>query len=342
MARAPNDVIYCFRVEWYDEQACFARTYLLSYYLVDDTMSMHDVKNNRMFLKRSTASVQLQDLFIGASIHVNGRQLTVVAYGNAFTTKTLSEKRRSVVVALNAEQFGRVGDVMLAMGQRGVQIGRIRSVKLTPAQADKYGDPALAREQAVCAVELIGDVAVDAAKDLLGQDVSGRSSEDDIKFFFATPLATSASYRGTICIIKPHILAEGCEAEIVNIIQREGFKIGALQRLSLDLQAASEFFDIYQDVVPYAARMIKELQSGACIALEIHGEDVHHRFRALCGPSDPEIAKHIRPHTIRANYGKDLVHNAVHCTDLEGDGPLESDFLFSSVQASELIKAGTY
>ena len=36
-----------------------------------------------------------------------------------------------------------------------------------------------------------------------------------------------------------------------------------------------------------------------------------------------EIARHLRPTTLRALYGKDKAHNAVHCTDLPEDGELE-------------------
>ena len=36
-----------------------------------------------------------------------------------------------------------------------------------------------------------------------------------------------------------------------------------------------------------------------------------------------EIARHIRPRTLRALYGKDKVKNAVHCTDLAEDSTLE-------------------
>jgi nucleoside diphosphate kinase len=36
-----------------------------------------------------------------------------------------------------------------------------------------------------------------------------------------------------------------------------------------------------------------------------------------------EIARHIRPRTLRALYGKDKVKNAVHCTDLAEDASLE-------------------
>ena len=36
-----------------------------------------------------------------------------------------------------------------------------------------------------------------------------------------------------------------------------------------------------------------------------------------------EIARHRRPATLRALYGKDKVKNSVHCTDLPEDGVLE-------------------
>jgi nucleoside-diphosphate kinase len=48
----------------------------------------------------------------------------------------------------------------------------------------------------------------------------------------------------------------------------------------------------------------------------------------LCGPIDPEIAKNLRPNTLRAKFGVDRVKNAIHCTDLPEDGVLESQYFF--------------
>lgn len=41
-----------------------------------------------------------------------------------------------------------------------------------------------------------------------------------------------------------------------------------------------------------------------------------------------DIAREIRPNTIRARFGVNTVKNAVHCTDLEEDCLLEVEYFF--------------
>lgn len=70
---------------------------------------------------------------------------------------------------------------------------------------------------------------------------------------------------------------------------------------------------------------------GPCVALEISGKsedmDVHREFRLLTGPPG-QIAKQIRPHTLRARFGISRYRNAVHCTDLPEDTVLELEYFF--------------
>jgi nucleoside-diphosphate kinase len=72
--------------------------------------------------------------------------------------------------------------------------------------------------------------------------------------------------------------------------------------------------------------------NGPCIVLEIRQENVVKAFRDLVGPMDPEIAKNLRPNTLRAKVGMDRIRNAIHCTDLPEDGTLESEYWFSIQQ----------
>ena len=75
--------------------------------------------------------------------------------------------------------------------------------------------------------------------------------------------------------------------------------------------------------------MVTELNAGPILVLELTGKggaDIVSQFRDFVGPSDPSLAKQIRPNSIRAKFGADKVKNAVHCTDLPGDGVLEVCF----------------
>ncbi len=53
--------------------------------------------------------------------------------------------------------------------------------------------------------------------------------------------------------------------------------------------------------------MAEELTTGPCVALEVRQENAVKGFRELCGPLDPEVARQIRPNSIRARFGIDKV-----------------------------------
>jgi len=56
-------------------------------------MLQYDLKNGRSFLRRSKVdNVRMCDLFLGASVHILGRQLTLVEYANEFTRKRFGFK----------------------------------------------------------------------------------------------------------------------------------------------------------------------------------------------------------------------------------------------------------
>ena len=93
-----------------------------------------------------------------------------------------------------------------------------------------------------------------------------------------------------------------------------------------------KFFEVYKGVLPEYSSIIEHVTSGPVIAMEIRQENVVNALRSLVGPHDPEIAKILRPNTIRSMFGKDRVKNAVHCTDLSEDGVLEVQYFFELLQ----------
>ena len=63
------------------------------YYVNDNTIEMFDIKNKRLFLKRTKLdNVHLSDLYIGSTLNILSRQLTFVDFGDDFTKQKLSSK----------------------------------------------------------------------------------------------------------------------------------------------------------------------------------------------------------------------------------------------------------
>jgi nucleoside diphosphate kinase len=220
----------------------------------------------------------------------------------------------------------------------GVAIAQLKLVQLTnAAAAELLGvSPQDSQTQAfvggacLC-IETVGD------RKTLSEVDNVRSNaivldDSSIDIVFSKALPSPAQFvpgKTTTCVIKPHAMSEGNTGKIIDTILREGYEITALQLFQLGQDVAAEFLEVYKGVVPEYSKMVQQLASGPCVAIELVADkDAVKSFRELCGPYEPEIAKHIRPKSLRARFGSSTINNAVHCTDLEDDGVLESEFFF--------------
>jgi nucleoside-diphosphate kinase len=179
---------------------------------------------------------------------------------------------------------------------------------------------------------------------------SERSAESELEFLFNNrDIGTTATFANcSLAIIRPHALQAGHAGAILDAILQDGFDVSALELFTLDKSAAEEFLEVYKGVLPEYYATVEQLTSGPLIAMEIRApprrleshdaegrplnQSVVSAFRQLVGPGDPEVAKHIRPRTLRAVFGINKVKNAVHATDLEEDGVLESSYFFNILQ----------
>ncbi|GAB4823297.1 hypothetical protein N2152v2_010343 [Parachlorella kessleri] len=139
-------------------------------------------------------------------------------------------------------------------------------------------------------------------------------------------------FQGTsLCLIKPSVVKEGKAGAIICALQQHGLVITAAQSCTFDRQQALRFLEVYEGVVPQAdfEGMVAELSTGGpCVALEVAMPDgldgsAVELLRAVCGPLDPEMARAVRPASLRALFGGCAARNGLHCTDLEGDTQLE-------------------
>ncbi|KAJ3217779.1 Nucleoside diphosphate kinase 7 [Dinochytrium kinnereticum] len=155
------------------------------------------------------------------------------------------------------------------------------------------------------------------------------SAQTDVQHVFSQlgrKVNRTATFKNsTLALIRPHAIQFGQAGNIIDAIIKEGFSINDAEMFNLERVNAEEFLEIYKGVVPEYHLMLDQLTSGPCLALEITGPNdrIVSSFREFVGPNDPSLAKQLRPNSLRARFGVDKVKNAVHCTDLEEDGPLE-------------------
>lgn len=132
----------------------------------------------------------------------------------------------------------------------------------------------------------------------------------------------------TCCIIKPHAVKAGDTGKIINDIIKQGYEISCVSSLNFTKVQAEEFLEVYKGVIPDYMDHVVELCSGLSIALEVRAENAVETFRSTAGPWDIEMAKEIRPLSLRGLYGETKVRSAIHCTDLPIDAAAECEYCF--------------
>jgi len=191
-------------------------------------------------------------------------------------------------------------------------------------------DSAIAREQAGNSIR--ARFGTDNTKNACHGSDSPASAAREVEFFFPSDgpsRQNTATFSDCTCaVIKPHAVIDGQAGSIISKIAEAGFDISAVQMFHMEKANAEEFYEVYKGVVQEYPSMVTEFTSGPCIAMEIRAQDAARTFREFVGPADPEIARHLRPRTLRALFGKDKIKNAVHCTDLPEDGLLEVEYFF--------------
>ncbi|KAK9861248.1 hypothetical protein WJX84_000319 [Apatococcus fuscideae] len=171
-----------------------------------------------------------------------------------------------------------------------------------------------------------------------GSDAPETAAQESAFFFNRSIGRCCSGSNTTLALIKPHAVRSRRMGEIVQAVQ-QNFDVTAAEMFTFDAVNAGEFLEVYRGVLPSAeyAGLIDELTSGAFLALEVSSQDGSSPVEALrhfCGPADPDMAKILRPGSLRALYGQNKVQNAVHCTDLEEDGDLETKYFFDIMQPS--------
>jgi nucleoside-diphosphate kinase len=356
---------YSFKVEFFDERAELVRPYVLLYHTQKGEIELYDVRQKKMFLKRTTNhSIELKDLYIGNKILINGRQYDIMDYSDQSTQRTFNSGTQHTFAMILPGFSQRMGEAIERIQQNDLVVAKLQFGYLSNDAASRIfegnnGMVQYVTSGPVVAMELVGKDAVarwnkilgnpdpsaarmespDSLRALFGRNAtenfgygssapSNSAKELDFVFNGRAVSLSSERNRSTLCVIKPHAVKEGLAGSIIKQIVAAGFTIGGAMMTTLEISTAQEFLEVYKGVVPEFADMSSEMSSGSCIALELVKDNAVNDFRQLCGPRDVNVAKQIRPKSLRAVFGTNIVRNAVHCTDLEEDASLEVEYFF--------------
>lgn len=363
-----------FLAEWTDSFSSINWKFHLLFYPLDGTLELYDLLKHRLFLKRTKCEeVNMEDLFIGATLRICSRLICIKDYADLYTRNKIESVYQKTCGFLNPEVINK-GEILQSFIEQDLKIINLKTIQLTESVAcellKEYEDESLVSSiieniisGPITVFQVLGENAVIKVSELVGPEdpeqakttnpdclrarygidkihngiyisKTAESAERDARILFNNVDPFVLLKNTTCCVIKPHAVKERKIGNIIIMIERSGYEITAIKVCTLNTEEAEKFHEVYKYVVPEYQGMVQELCSGPCIALEIKPQSEHlstSKFRELIGPLNVEIAKQIRPDTIRARFGNTSVQNAVHVTDLIEDSCKELEYLFRTV-----------
>ena len=134
----------------------------------------------------------------------------------------------------------------------------------------------------------------------------------------------------TCSIIKPDVAEKGVAGEIMAALEANDFRILGCKKVRLTTEQAKAFYAVHAER-PFYGELVEFMTSGPVYVMCLEGEDAVARYRALMGPTNSDTARAEAPDSLRARFGTNLQCNAVHGSDSEANGILETDFFFSKL-----------
>lgn len=132
----------------------------------------------------------------------------------------------------------------------------------------------------------------------------------------------------TFIMLKPDVLKRGLMGAIISRIEDQNYFIERAQVMELDKQMVAHHYahllneDFYPELESY-------MLSGPVFAMVITGDNVIDGMRKIIGATDPRDAA---PHTIRADFARNVTENALHGSDTEENAAIEITRFFNSYE----------
>jgi len=129
----------------------------------------------------------------------------------------------------------------------------------------------------------------------------------------------------TFTIVKPTAFAKNYLGPIVEMINRNGFKICAMKLIQINREIAEKFYAEHIEK-PFFGELADYISSGPVVVAVLQKENAIADFRELIGATDPANANY---GTIRKMFAESKGDNAVHGSDSDASAQRELAIFFT-------------
>jgi nucleoside-diphosphate kinase len=132
----------------------------------------------------------------------------------------------------------------------------------------------------------------------------------------------------TLSIVKPDAVRKGFTGAILAEIDRGGFGIVAIKKLSISKEQAEGFYAVHKER-PFFDGLTTFMSSGPLVLLVLEKDNAIADLRKLMGATNPANAEE---GTIRKRFAGSIQENAVHGSDAEDTAAFEIGYWFAGYE----------
>ncbi len=132
----------------------------------------------------------------------------------------------------------------------------------------------------------------------------------------------------TFSILKPDAVRKGDAGAILATIEKAGFKIIAIKKLSISQKQAEGFYHVHAQR-PFFASLTAFMSSGPIFPMVLEKDNAIVDLRTLMGATNPANAEE---GTIRKQFAASIEENAIHGSDAEDTAAFEISYFFAGYE----------
>ena len=132
----------------------------------------------------------------------------------------------------------------------------------------------------------------------------------------------------TFSIIKPDAVRKGNTGAILAEIEKAGFKILAIKKLSISKEQAKGFYYVHAQR-PFFEGLCEFMSTGPLFLMVLEKDNAIADLRKLMGATNPANADE---GTIRKKFAESIQNNAIHGSDAEETAAFEIGYWFAGYE----------